>query len=259
VRCSFKTIFLFFIIFFLVNFPLHSFEETLPQLEKARHVLCQLQEKRITSSYGERDIEGNHYSVRCFEFVYHILEESIPAPAKCELVKLQQAVLKDLPLSHHSDMIIPYHYYLIASYLFKNAHISEFWNAYDLSEAKQGDILIYIDPDYDPDLKGRTSHQQLSTHVMFIDYIFKKEDASLAMRVIDSSSRTKGRSYSPKEELSENSRIWKKAGIGYSALEIHGHKTKNLGEQTLWNCQWIGQKKTMDKFFAILRYENLSK
>jgi len=246
------------IFFVLSNVPLYSLEETPPQLEKARHVLNHLQEKHITSSYGERDIQENHYSVRCFEFVYHVLEESIPAPATSELLKLQQAVLKDLPLSHHSDMIIPYHYYLIASYLLKNAHVSEFWKAYELSEAKQGDILIYIDPNYNPSLQRRASHQQLSTHVMFIDHIFKKEDVSLSMRVIDSSSRTKGRSYSPKEEAPENNRIWKKAGIGYSSLEIHGHKPKDLGER-LWTCQWTGQKNTMDKFFAILRLENLSK
>jgi hypothetical protein len=242
----------------LMNFPVYSLEETPPQLEKARHVLNQLQEKHITSSYGERDIQENHYSVRCFEFVYHVLEESIPAPATSELLRLQQAVLEDLPLSHRSDMIIPYHYYLIASYLLKNTYVSEFWKAYEFSEAQKGDILIYIDPHYTPELKKGDLHQHPVTHVMFIDHIFKKEDVSLSMRVIDSSSRTKGRSYSPKEEASENNRIWKKAGIGYSSLEIYGHKTKNLGE-LLWTCQWTGQKKTMDKFFAILRLENLSK
>lgn len=144
---------------------------------------------------------GSHeHTIPCFLFVNNILKESLTEYAKQELSSLYDKVAKTLPSEHLYQEIIPYHYFLISQLLFNEEHQSRFFGTRkNLTEVRPGDVMVYIDPDYEPDMNKRKPGKSSGTHIAFVDDIInlKELENSLTLRLIDSSQRLSGRGINP--------------------------------------------------------------
>lgn len=183
---------------------------------------------------------------RCYQFVNDIIASSLPKAASAELEALNKNIQAELPLSHRSPEMVPYHYFLVATYLMQK-QAGNFWRAKNLDEVTAGDLLIYIDPSYNPDPSHRPPHQPSGTHVAFVDSVFTDETGEfISLHLVDSSRRFKGRSLNP-TDLGWGKKLPPlKSGVGYSLLKIKAC-TISDDTQTLWTCKFPYEKATQKK------------
>ena len=164
-----------------------------------------------------------------------VLAQSLPKQAYKELTSLHAAVHDNLPLKHQYSEPIPYHYSLIAERL----DHAKYWGARQIIfDARPGDILIYMDPEYDPDPSQRQPGDPIG-HVGFVDEIqIINPGQSLRIRLIDLSSRRRGRGHT--ENFNDNSYL-KQEGNAYSilTLKVHPHQSPS---KVMWETQFLGQE-----------------
>jgi hypothetical protein len=190
---------------------------------------------------GARKMVGSWEDWTCYSFVNAVLKNSLPKSSLEELTSLQDKIFETLPLTSQSYPLIPYHFALIAQYLQNDAFCS--WQAVSPSNANPGDLLIYIDPTYDPDPLKRPKNAPSGTHIAFVDKVLKP----LEFRVIDASRRVLGRRLLPSFE--DTSKGIKVGMIAYSHFTL----TKMDEGETLYGLKIFGQKVSSPKNFYLLR------
>lgn len=192
--------------------------------------------------------------MKCFEFVNRVLRLTLSDSAFQELNQLHNDLLLSLKPEHRYEEIIPYHYFLISSKLRENQNNIIHWRTDDLFNIRAGDLFMYIDPNYDPDPSKRPPGQSSGTHVALVyDVIHIEPNESITICVIDSSTRKKGRGYTPHFYQADPHKCGlTKGGIAYSiiTLKIQTHHSKN--EKIIWKCTILGQRKSL-KHATLLR------
>lgn len=114
-----------------------------------------------------------------------------------------------------------------------------------MTHIREGDILVSLAPEYNPDPTGRKFNDPAGTHVSLVD----KELEKGCLRLIDWSRRKWGRGYDP--EGTHPLPPLKKADVAYSWLSL----TKFLQVRDAveyWNCHFWGQKKERSRGIVAL-------
>ena len=178
---------------------------------------------------------------------------SLSSQAIEEWDRLWQITLQSLPCSHWAAEIIPYHYFLIAKSLEEKTLSSEFWSRSDILDARRSDILIYQGISYEPDPSKRPSPEAPDSHIAFIDSVLENNGKKIVLRLIDASSRVKGRRF----DLSDKGNVPTKPGsIAYSYLTLNFEEKRE--EQTIWKSRFE-QQYSKHLTVQVLRLESVFK
>jgi hypothetical protein len=171
--------------------------------------------------------------LNCYQFVNQVLQDDLEAPSLKQRDQLWRQVLQDLPETHHSEEIVPYHYFLMAL-AFKQA-ISSLcsWATVNIFEVKPGDILVYLGVDYEPNLAKRVAGRLTSSHIAFIDDVLSNDhENAVRLRLIDCSARKAGRLL----DLDDPSSVPSTSGqVAYSFLNLK--RTSEDLKDPFGNCQ----------------------
>jgi hypothetical protein len=175
----------------------------------------------------------------CFEFVSYVIAKSTPH-AYQELLVAHKDILKNLPRPHRTPFFIPYYYSLLPF------HSLSYWSKVNIADAQSGDLLLYIDKNYNPDPSSRAANTPSGTHIGIISDVLNHDIAACTrFSILDSSRRMRGRCFYHHNELIPPS---KPGRIAYSFLNVlHDPATD------LWSVKFDGQRPLENKHVYALR------
>lgn len=174
----------------------------------------------------------------CFELVSYVLAKSAPH-AYQELLETHKAILKKLPQNHRSPFFIPYYYSLLPFDSLKH------WKKVKITDAKSGDLLVYIDEKYDPDPSNRAAGAPSGTHIGFVSEILHHDKEGIKLSILDASKRIRGRCLYHQGRLIIPS---KPGRIAYSFLNILHNPITDL-----WSITFDSQRPLENKHIHIIR------
>lgn len=177
----------------------------------------------------------------CFEFVNYVIARSAPH-AYQELLATHKVILKNLPPRHRTPFLIPYYYSLLP---FDSLN---YWSKVNITDAHSGDLLLYIDKNYNPDPSSRAANTPSGTHIGIISDVLNYDVAGTRLSILDSSKRMRGRCFYHHSGLIPPS---KPGRIAYSFLNISRDPVTDL-------CRVIfdGQRPLENKHVYALRVGN---
>ena len=177
----------------------------------------------------------------CFQLVSYVLAKSKPH-AYQELLAAQKVILKSLPPKHRSPFFIPYYYTLLPFDQLK------YWTKVNVADARSGDLLVYIDKNYNPDPSSRTPNAPSGTHIGLISDVLNQDQECIRLSILDSSKRIRGRCLYHQGRLV----IPSKPGlIAYSFLNILHNPVTDL-----WKVMFDSQRPLENKHVYALRVED---
>lgn len=217
-------------------------DATLPHLRFARQIITDLSSGPCSTFYGDRVISNTSkiLTFYCYQFINHLLNHSLSLNQREELSTLYNLCHQKLPKEHQSNEWIPYYYHLGGLHLSKTPF--HYFKSVKISDIKPGDILTYIDLNYEPDLLKRDQSKPSGTHVMLLDSISRDVNTTW-IKVIDCSQRSYLREYDDNKQA--NNEL---GGIAYSLANI-----SSTDQDHVWSIRWKGYSKPMLKYLSAIR------
>lgn len=154
-------------------FPLHL---------QASHLLHSVKTKKRSSKYSnENQVSDDEFQFNCYGFVNHCIQEVCPK-AYDELVEAMNGPLAESVPPSTDGTPCPFNYAAI----FQEMPLT-YWTAIpDLSDARPGDLMIYLPPKYQPLKEPDPQAKRTGTHAMIIDTVHGENNGSFHFQIIDS-------------------------------------------------------------------------